>query len=225
MNNFIWIALEGIGGVGKTTQMEYLKDTLPNLYPDISIYFANEFSEDSKIGLALSSSAKKGIRVGNRAESNLLNHLLVIADRISCINKIHSNTSVVIYDRFILSDMAHALTDCKVNDSEILALLKDTFDSIYEPCFTGNSQPTIFYLYFKCSIDTACRRIEQRQNTKTSNPKVFLTYLSESYDTMLSCIDNPIYYIDTEKSPNLVHIDILNAVENILQKCDITKIK
>ena len=99
-----WFFLEGIGGSGKTTQIELLKEVLSKKYPELSITYIEEFS-NSTIGNFIKGNLGEGdFRIKNI--DSVYRHLIVIADRLNTIRKLLAvnNSDIVIFDRFILSD-------------------------------------------------------------------------------------------------------------------------
>lgn len=227
MKQIIWIGIEGIGGAGKTLQLNMLESALPDIYPNINIHLEREFSEN-KIGNYLNSNIdNNNFRIRKTHQTNnIINHLLIIADRLAKIRELlaKKTLNVIILDRFILSDIVHALTDGKIElGSSLYYNIMDAFDSIYKTPTFVNSIHSLYYFYFDCPIEVACKRLAKRNQIKINKSEEdFLIRLRNNYKHVVNTWPNTLFF-NTNKTSQKIHLEVINSIGYIIDKNLINK--
>lgn len=217
----IWIGIEGIGGAGKTTQLTLLKASLFKIFPESNIYYAEEFSNNI-IGNYLNSNIlENGFRIKKtNKRNNIVNHLLVISDKLHIIRELLNNETldVIIFDRFILSDIAHALTDGKITSiSSEYNILKKAFNSIYHEFFFSTPSQLLHYIFLDCPIDIACHRLEKRNKIITKDiHKNFLYALRQNYKQLLLDYSN-VSNINADQDANIINSELNDIIINTIK--------
>lgn len=218
MNSY-WFYFEGIAGSGKTTQCELLKKELAIQYPNLSVHCVNEFSDDI-IGRYINRKIEKGsFRI--KCFDDLSRNLMMIADRLGTIHKLINDckANIILFDRFIMSDLAHALTDSNgSNDKEHRDILLSSIRRIYNIDNTiSNKNITSACFYLSTSIEIAYSRIRERNSLVQNNNQFnFLQKLDKNYRYLLTK-DKNVNIINADKSVNEVKSAIVYEIKKIVK--------
>jgi len=212
----LWIGLEGIGGSGKTTQLERLGQALQQRYPDRVVATDNEFG-DSPLGAYVSGATGDGrLRLAfSGADTNHVRHLLALAARADKLHRAaRRNWHVMLLDAGTAVDVAHALADVPAAASTVRRWLRDAVESLLEPAAEAiGPGVTVFP---GCRPEVAAERLAGRLRRRPTDAEVaFLRRLADAYEEVLDGQDRVIR-VDAELVPEEVTSRLLTAVKPLL---------
>ena len=209
----LWIAIEGIGGSGKTTQCWSLFSKLCSHFPKRKIQIIGEFSNSSLGHFLRANIPNDDFRIQIKGKkSYYLASLLVIADRIQTVDKlVKSKGDIVIFDEFQLSLIAHATTglsqyiykDMKEHILKTFKIIIDHFPPLCGKLFT-------FFLDIK--PDIVINRIETRMGSSLKYEHLsFLRRLYSAYIFILKTKPH-IHILDADKTEEAITKEILKIL-------------
>ncbi len=207
----MFIALEGIDGSGKSTQIDFIVHWLETHgVASKNILVTREPTHDGEYGIHI-----RKVLSGEEAMSvsPLEFQELFVRDRKEHLEKVilprlHNQDSVVVCDRYFLSTLAygHARGDGVAHEDLIALHEKILGMSWVIPDIT---------LYIDVSAETAMARLEQRNKGKTleyfETKKEFLEKAREAYKDCAKQFSN-VFIIDGEKSVE----EVSQAIKSIL---------
>jgi thymidylate kinase len=215
--NTLWIGLEGIGGSGKTTQLERLGRALRQWYPDRVVATDNEFG-DSPLGAYVSRGTGDGrLRLAfPGADSGHVRHLLALAARADKLHRAARSRTwqIMLLDAGTAVDAAHALADIPATAAPVRRWLCDAVESLLAPAAEAIGPGVTVFL--GCRPEVAAERLAQRLRRRPTHAEMaFLRRLAEAYEEVLAGQDQVIR-VDAERVPDEVTSLLLAAVKPLL---------
>jgi thymidylate kinase len=215
--NTLWIALEGIGGSGKTTQLDRLGQALRLHYPDRVVAAASEFGE-SPLGAYVSGATGNGrLRLAfPGADTAHVRHLLALAARAEKLHRAaHSRSwQVMLLDAGTAVDAAHALADIPAAAGAVRQWLRDAVQVLLAPAAAAIGPGVTVFL--GCRPEVAAERLTGRLHRRPTDAEVaFLRRLADAYEEVLDGQDRVIR-VDAERGPDEVTSRLLTAVKPLL---------
>jgi thymidylate kinase/predicted kinase len=209
----LWIALEGFGGTGKTTQAEKLVTRLRADFPALRIAHQTEFS-DTRLGDFIRTHLINNYRfqIGS-APSGMLENLVVLADSIQRGSSLVANADwdISILDRYKWSVAAHimALLPQNLNADE-LSHIQQAVEIIINkfPALPGKG--LVFFL--DCPVEEAVQRLEQRHSfTFSQDHREFAKAIYNAYTTFLAHQPN-VFRINASQSEETVTEEMYRTI-------------
>jgi thymidylate kinase len=218
----LWIGLEGIGGAGKTTQLERLARALREQYPDRVVVTDGEFG-DSPLGAYVSGATGNGrLRLAflgadadTAADTGHVRHLLALAARAEKLRRAARRSwQVMLLDAGTAVDAAHALADVPPTAGPVRRWLREAVESLLAPAAEAIGPGVTAFL--DCRPEVAAERLAGRLLRRPTAAEVtFLRRLADAYEEVLAGQDHVIR-IDAEPPPEEVTAQLLTAVKPLL---------
>jgi thymidylate kinase len=214
----LWIGLEGIGGSGKTTQLERLGRALRQRYPDRVVAADSEFGE-SPLGLYVGGATGDGrLRLTFAgADAGHVRHLLALAARADKLHRAARSRGwqVMLLDAGTAVDAAHALADTPATaGTTVRRWLRDAVESLLAPAAEAIGPGVTVFL--DCRPEVAAQRLTGRLRRRPTDSEVaFLYRLADAYEEVLDGQDRVIR-VDAEPGPAEVTSQLLTAVKPLL---------
>ena len=210
-----FIVIEGIDGSGKSTQVELLKNKLPEFH------FTREAS-DGPIGTLL----RRLFLTGERQCDERVINMLYVADRLDHItNKTDGilksiiSGCNVICDRYYLSSMAYNSYMMETNEK----MYKMINQTISMNAVNMSSLRPDLTIYIDTPPEVACQRINIRNEDKAiyETPekleKIYQSY-KMSIAILLKDYKENIVIVDGSKSPEEIHNEIYGIIQKLLNQ-------
>lgn len=172
------ISIDGIGGSGKTTQVELLKEKFEK-EQSIRATVSREFS-DSVLGDWLRSRSERQLRIQYRDDGVVAEHFFVLIDFLSQFTSEPGQFPVTILDGGVLSRLAHmkALSPTDLPDDVWNVVIETTEEVLQNMVGTSNRWTCI---YLDCPPDTAVKRLRERGEKINDQDRAFLERLYNAY--------------------------------------------
>lgn len=202
------IAMEGIDGSGKTTQVKFLKEYLVKAGRKV---FMTKNPTDGKIGLLI-----REVLSGRVSLSHQALQYLFVADRCIQQEQIISHLKdgdIVITDRYFWSTIPYTLVDKKQvdlkNTSEVLLIAYSVL-SFYHQFIMPD-----FTFWLRASLDRALERLTHKpvDGKELYETKIYLNKASLGYEWLYKKFGQEFVMIDGDKSADQV-------AESIKEKLD-----
>ena len=216
-----WIGLEGIGGAGKTTQLERLSRALREQYPDRVVATDGEFG-DSPLGAYVSGATGDGrLRLAfpggadTCADTGHVRHLLALAARAEKLRRAARRSwQVMLLDAGTAVDAAHALADIPPAAGPVRRWLREAVESLLAPAAEAIGPGVTVFL--ECRPELAAERLAGRLLRRPTAAEVtFLRRLADAYEEVLAGQDHVIR-VDAEPPPEEVTAQLLTALKPLL---------
>lgn len=203
------IAIEGIDGSGKTTQVEKLVGILQK--QDKDVLATKEPWDEGLIGHMIRSE----ILSGKKKISPYALQYLFVADRTDHLEKFVMPAlkvgKTVVTDRFFWSAIPYGVLDRGEDDynSKQVILAAYSILSFYHQFIVPDHT-----FYLDVSVTTAVERMEHKQYKEIYEKKEKLEKILVGYQWLLQEFKNEFIVIDAEKSVNAVTKEILSKIQN-----------
>lgn len=206
-----FIAIEGIDGSGKTTQVKKLGEYFKN--QDKEILITKEPTREEPIGRLINRVLHQEIKMPSKALQYLLAADRVIHYEENIIPALEKG-QIIVSDRSFWSSVAYGFLDKELNinsdnDKELL-LVSRSILSMYNQFITPDKT-----IYIDAPVDLAVERISK----KTSGKEIYeekekLAKIAAGYKWLMQKFPEEFIVIDGTKTAEEVSIDIMEHIKN-----------
>ena len=201
------VLLEGIGGSGKSTQAELLREPLGE-YFGVNPLIRGEFS-NSPLGRFIDTSRGDALLI-SPVEDPLAQNFLVTTDLMSCFLKPSFGKTVHILDSGILCRLAHMNAfRVEVFPVEAWRTLLETTSRVLKHLVIGNSLSVSIFL--DVPVEVAIERLRSRQRKLVEKEREFLLRLDRAMRELIAQRPD-VVIVDAVGAPEVVNKRIVAAV-------------
>lgn len=203
MKRGLFITFEGADGCGKTTQLNLLKDYLEQ--KGFEVVVTREPG-----GKGLGEKVREILLNYDGEVSDRCESFLFLADRAQnidiIVNPAIAQGKIVLCDRHTDSSVAYQGYGRGLNIAQI---------NMLNNLATGNKKPDLT-LVFDVDIETSMQRVGKEKDRMESAGNEFFNRVRNGYLELAKLEPNRIKVVDSTKSIELVHKDVLNLIQTIL---------
>lgn len=222
MSNPKFIAIDGIDGCGKGTQIELLKDRFKDA--DIPVWFTAEPTK-GKIGRII----REDYLSGNVPAKHTIIDALYIADRIEHVAsvggiKYHLKSNEwVVSDRYVFSGITYIAANLFLDETNNIKSLPDAVEKAieYSKIITDMQMPDLTII-LDLPVSTAVRRInEGRSSKEIYENERFLQAVADTYKIAINGLsyfypDSKFVTINADDFQDIIAMDVWEEIRNLL---------